>query len=384
MTDPHLPALMRDPKGYLWSHRGEGFVGWGQHVRIEPGTGASRFTDAAGELKGAFAALEADRPVAFGSFTFDEEIPGSVVVIPSVTIERRSGTQRAVELGGATLDTPAPEDLDADLEVRYAGSSVSELDWLDAVAGAVKTIHGTVLDKVVLARDIHVWSKQPFHVPTILHRLATRFPECYTFAIDGFLGATPELLVGKREGEIRSLVLAGTARRGTGIEDEELGRALMGSAKDLDEHVPAVRSVVDVLEDLAADVRVGEPHLLKLSNVQHIATLVEARVDPSVSVIEIVAALHPTAAVCGKPTDVALETIRSAEGLDRARYAGPVGWVDGNGDGEWGIALRCAEIDGTRGRLFSGAGIVSASEPEAELEETRLKFHAMMSALEVS
>ncbi|MFP5299156.1 MAG: isochorismate synthase MenF [Actinomycetota bacterium] len=322
--------------------------------------------------------------VAFGSFTFDDQIPGSVLVIPSVTIEQRGGSRQVIAPGGSSWEDGGAE-LDANFEVRYAGSSVSELDWLDAVAGVVKTIQGTSLDKVVLARDIHIWSKTPFHVPTILHRLQQRFPECYTFAVDGFLGATPELLVGKRGDRVHSLVLAGTAPRATDPEqDEAIGKALLGSAKDLDEHAPAVASVVDVLGGITEGLRVGEPHLLKLANVQHIATSVEAAVDPSVSVLDIVAALHPTAAVCGTPTDLALETIRSVEGLDRGRYAGPVGWIDQAGDGEWGIALRCAEIDGTRGRLFSGAGIVSASEPEAELEETRIKFHAMMSALEVS
>lgn len=374
-----LAALLVDPKGSFWAHRGEGFCGWGTYARIEPGTGPERFKDAAAELSDVFRGVAEEGAVAFGAFTFDEEIPGSVVTIPDVLVEQRNGERRTVTLRETRAGAPAEAQ---PFEVRYAGSSVSELDWLDAVARTVKSIRGTDLEKVVLARDIHIWSKTAFHVPTILGRLMRRFPECYTFAVDGFLGATPELLVAKRGERISSLVLAGTAPRGLGAEDDAIGAALLSSAKDMDEHAPAVASVRDVLQAIGDEIRIGEPHLLKLANVQHIATIVEARGPREMSVLEVVEALHPTAAVCGSPTGAALETIRSIEGLDRGRYAGPVGWVNAAGDGEWGIALRCAEIDGTRGRLFAGAGIVGASEPEAELEETRIKFNAMMAALE--
>ncbi len=371
------------PRDFMWAHGGRVMVGRGDALRIEPGTGPSRFRDATEELESFFDSLhlepDAPRPVAFGSFTFDPDIPGSVLVVPSTTM----GFDDAASWSVSFDETPLSDEIEMTVfEVRYAGSSVSEVDWLDSVARAVKAIEGTELKKVVLARDIHIWSKTPFDVRTILSRLYARFPDCYTFAVDGFIGATPELLIRKQGSVVQSLVLAGSAPRAMGVQDDVLGRALLTSEKDLDEHVLAVDSVRDVLGPMCSELTVSEPRLLKLANVQHLATDVTGQLSAEVNALEIAAALHPTAAVCGTPRESALETIRTIEGLNRGRYAGPVGWVDAAGDGEWGIALRCAEIDGTRGRLFAGGGIVAASEPEDELEETRIKFHAMMSALE--
>jgi menaquinone-specific isochorismate synthase len=383
-----LTSVLPDARGLLWMRHNEGFVAWGEALRIEPGTGPGRFAEALDELRACFDILqpdpEADPPMAFGSFTFDEQIPGSVLIVPEVVVWTRGDHSTVTVIGDAE-----PPDLGlrrgddpGDFKVRYAGSSVSEIDWLDAVARAIKRIDGTDLSKVVLARDIHIWSKTPFDVPKLLTGLGRRFPECFTFAVDGFIGATPELLIGKDGPTIRSLVLAGSARRAEGTEDEAIGAALLASEKDREEHAFAVDSVTEVLEQLCLQLNAAEPHLLKLANVQHIATWVQGVLHSPVTALEVAAALHPTAAVCGTPRSSALETIRALEGLDRGRYAGPVGWIDANGDGEWGIALRCAEIDGTRGRLFAGGGIVAASEPEDELEETRVKFRAMMSVLE--
>ncbi len=378
-----LTSCLADPRGYLWSRYGEGYAGWDDALRIEPGTGPGRFERAEHELSEFFGSLDGVEPqhppVAFASFTFDDEIPGSVVAVPSTLVGRRAGTSWLTYLGEQRPEIRTYET--SPFEVRYAGSSVSELDWIDAVARAVKQIQGTDLRKVVLARDIHIWSKTPFDVRSILRRLSRRFAECYTFAVDGFLGATPELLLGKRGSQITSLVLAGSAPRADGPDDRSIGDALLASEKDRDEHILAVDSVTEVLEEIAEGVVVEPPHLLKLANVQHIATKITATVPASASSLAIVSALHPTAAVCGTPRAEAAQAIRSLEGLNRARYAGPVGWTAPNGDGQWGIALRCAEIDGTRGRLFAGGGIVAASEPEEELEETRVKFHAVMSAL---
>ncbi|MCA1704555.1 MAG: chorismate-binding protein, partial [Actinobacteria bacterium] len=145
---------------------------------------------------------------------------------------------------------------------------------------------------------------------------------------------------------------------------------------------PAVRSVVDVLRPLSESLEASSPELLKLQNVQHLSSSIRGRLRERLGAMTLAGLLHPTAAVCGLPRGAALDSIRAMEGLDRGRYAGPVGWMNARGDGEWGIALRCAEIDGTRGRLFAGAGIVADSVPEEELEETRLKLRAMMSALE--
>lgn len=378
-TEVPLPGPFEASASCLWMRGGEGIAGWGEAVRIEPGTGPDRFASVIPEIADALAGRTADG-VAFGVFTFDPEIPGSVVVIPEVVAHHAAGDgwvggSNGAGVGRATTNAPATE-------VRYAGSSISELAWLDAVDAATKSIAAGELEKVVLARDIHIWSKTPFPVPAILARLARRFPECYTFCCDGFIGATPELLIAKRGPVVSSLVLAGSAARGEGRADRMLGEALLASVKDNTEHRLSVASVTEALAPFCDDVEAGTPYLLKLANVQHIATAISARVDPALHVLSLVDALHPTAAVCGTPTTAAMDLIRSSEGMDRGRYAGPVGWVDAAGDGEWGIALRCAEISGTRGRLFAGAGIVAASEPAAELEETRLKLRAMMSALE--
>jgi menaquinone-specific isochorismate synthase len=216
----------------------------------------------------------------------------------------------------------------------------------------------------------------------LLERLSHRFPECYTFSVGGLVGASPELLVRRNGRRVSSLVLAGTAARSRGPADEELGRRLLASEKERDEHDQAVNSVRVILEDLCDRLTVAEPELLQLPNLQHIATKIEGTLADDISSLEVAGALHPTAAVCGAPTTRALSAIRDLEGMDRGRYAGPVGWTNSRGDGEWAIALRCAEIEGARGRLFAGGGLVAASEPEAELEETRLKFRAMMSVLE--
>jgi menaquinone-specific isochorismate synthase len=384
-----LPSIVPDGKGLLWMRHGEGFVAWGEALRIEPGTGPGRFDDAVRELQAFFATLEpdeaADPAMAFGSFTFDDGIPGSVLIVPEIVVWSSEEDSTVTVIGDKELPDLGLRrgENEAGFKVRYAGSSVPEVEWLDAVARTVKSIQGTDLRKVVLARDIHIWSKSPFDVPRLLGGLGERFPECYTFAVDGFIGSTPELLLGKDGPQIRSLVLAGSAPRGqTADEDDRLGAALLASAKDRDEHLLAVESVTEALQPLCLSLNVSTPKLLKLANVQHISTTVTGFLERKCSALEVVGSLHPTAAVCGTPTAGAMEAIRSTEGLNRGRYAGPVGWVDANGDGEWGIALRCAEIDGTRGRLFAGGGIMAASEPEDELEETRLKFRAMMSVLE--
>ncbi len=197
------------------------------------------------------------------------------------------------------------------------------------------------------------------------------------------VGATPELLIRRTGGDIESLVLAGTTARGdTPADDRARAARLFASPKDREEHRYAAEMVRDALTPLCADLTVPtEPELLTLPNVTHLASPLRGRLAADRSVLDVVAALHPTPAVCGTPTGTALDLIRELEGMDRGRYAGPVGWVDARGDGEWGIALRCAEIDGTRARLFAGCGIVADSDPDAELAEARTKFRPMQYAL---
>jgi menaquinone-specific isochorismate synthase len=222
-----------------------------------------------------------------------------------------------------------------------------------------------------------------------LRRLAGRFPDCWTFAVDGLLGATPELLLRRTGRELSARVLAGTAPRGAGADDDRLAAALLGSAKDRAEHELAVDSLVLALEPYCTTLTAPpEPELLTLANVRHLATDVVGRQRASgprgrAGLLDLIGAVHPTAAVCGTPTADAAAVITELEGMDRGRYAGPVGWLDARGNGEFGLALRCAELIGDDGaRLFAGCGIVAGSDPAAELAETQAKFAAFQAALE--
>jgi menaquinone-specific isochorismate synthase len=343
----------------LWVHRGEGLIGRGEATRVDLRPGPDLFERTVSRLEGA--------EIAFCAFTFDPMSEGSVVVVP----ER-------VERGPVVLEEGAVP------KIRYAGTSVAEVAWLEAVDSAIKRIDAEELSKVVLARDVIVWAKADLDPWVLAARLARRFPECYTFLIDGFVGATPELLIRRRGRDVESLVLAGTVGRGgSDAEDASMGNSLMSSAKEVDEHRFTVESVTGVLRDVCESLEVDpSPSLLKLANVQHLATWVRGRLSEPLTALHLVGMLHPTAAVCGTPPQAAMDAIRTLEGSDRGRYAGPVGWVDASGDGEFGIALRCAEVQGDRARLFAGAGIVAGSRPESELEETRLKLRAMQGALE--
>ncbi len=391
-----LAACLADPNGYLWARGDIGLVGWGEAARIEVGSGANRFEDAAEALSAVFSSFDIEDevqapgtgPIAFGSFTFDDASPGSVLVVPEVVIGR-DGAQSWMTVVGPQRPTPVEPALVSAApheKIRYAGSSIAEVAWIEAVAAAVAHIGSGDLEKVVLARDLLVWSKAPLDARILVRRLATAFPECYTFSCEGLVGATPDLLVRRAHDQVSSLVLAGSERRGsTPEEDASLGAGLLSSSKERHEHGIAVESVRSRLEPLCRSLEIDpEPWLLRLANVQHLATSVTGELVTSQSSLQIAGLMHPTAAVCGTPTEAARRQIAGLEGMDRGRYAAPVGWVDSRGDGEWGIALRCAELNGDRARLFAGAGIVNGSVPEKELEETRLKLRAMQNALEAN
>ena len=389
-----LLGSLPEAPGFVWLNEGAGLVGWGECARIEIGAGAGRFEDARQRLEQVFDGVRIEDEVedfgtgavAFGAFTFDGARPGSVLVIPSVVVGQRNGRTWVTTIEGATPPSLGlePEDAPPPGRIRYAGSSISEVEWLEAASEAIAAVREQRLRKVVLARDLLVWSKTELQPRALARRLAERYPECFTFFCDGLVGATPELLVRRRGGDIESTVLAGSAPRSPRPEeDERLGRKLLASAKDLEEHAPALESVEDVLAPMCSTLEIDpRPWLLRLANVQHLATGLRGKLAGRPSALEIAGRLHPTAAICGTPRAEAFALIGALERLDRARYSGPVGWVSAAGDGEWGIALRCAELHGTRARLFAGAGIVAESLPEHELEETRLKLRAMQSALE--
>ncbi len=408
-----LLARLPEPAAVAWVHRGEGLVGWGEAARITIPAGQDRFT--AGEkwlralLDGTYVSDQVGVPgsglVAFGSFTFDAASEGSVLVVPRAVLGRGGGRAWFTTIGDGSdpLEPEAyrasvvPEARESNVmpearinsTVRWHDGSLAAPRWERAVAAAVARIRAGGHDglrKVVLARDIYATAADVIDVRVLLRRLAARYPDCNTFACAGLVGATPELLIRRQGGEISALVLAGTTPRGGDpAEDAALGTEILGSAKNAEEHEYAVASVRDVLGPLCDVLDVdSSPFLLRLANVQHLATSVKGclRSAADRSALALAAALHPTAAVCGTPTDTAMEAIRELEGMDRGRYAGPVGWVDGQGNGEWGIALRCAEVDGRRARLFAGCGIVAGSDPAAELAEAQTKFRPMQYALD--
>jgi menaquinone-specific isochorismate synthase len=402
-----LPA----PGGVAWVRGGEGLAGWGEAARITLPAGVDRFTAAEKWLRVLCESADIDDQVglagcglvAFGSFTFDPASDGSVLIVPQTVLGRSGGRAWRTDIGDpATLAGTAPAAATephrpppdgagtgaAAGPIRWHDGGLSAPDWERAVAAGVDRIRSGELGKVVLARDLYATAPGPFDTRLVLRRLAARYPDCYTFSCDGLTGATPELLIRRDGRQITSLVLAGTAPRGgTAEQDLAFGAGLLASAKNQSEHVYAVDSVRDVLAPLCEqlDIEPG-PSLLRLANVQHLATAVRGVLTPAAaahrSALALAAAQHPTAAVGGTPTGVAMDLIRELEGMDRGRYAGPVGWVDGRGNGVWGIALRCALLNGPSARLFAGCGIVADSDPAAELAEAQSKFRVMQDALD--
>jgi menaquinone-specific isochorismate synthase len=402
ITDPgDLLARLPQPDVVAWVHHGAGLAGWGEAIRVTLPAGDDRFTAAEKWLRSVFDSLDVDDrvrvrgsgPVAFGTFTFDASSDGSVLIVPRAVLGR-DGRGRAwlttfTERGEvpATWPPPANPGLAAPTGIRWRDGSLPGPGWEQAVARAVATIKAGGLRKVVLARDVFATADEPIDARVLLQRLAARYPDCFTFACDGMLGATPELLVRRVGHQVSALVLGGTLPRGADpAEDKALGEELLASAKNNEEHAYAVESIRDALGLLCDTLDVeARPSLLKFPNLQHLGTRIRGTLADGQtlrSALALAAAVHPPAAVCGTPTGTALDLIRELEHMDRERYAGPVGWVDASGNGEWGIALRCGQISGRTARLFAGCGIVAGSEPAAELAETLVKLQPMRGALE--
>jgi len=422
----HVPQ----PDVVAWIQHGAGLAGWGEAVRVSLPAGEDRFTAGEKWLRSVFDAADIDDqvrlrgtgPIAFGSFTFDASSDESVLIVPRLVLGR-DGRGRAwvtllsrgdsisrgddppkpprfwgdpspqTPLGGdkSPRTPPAAQTSVAPLApvgpLDWREGSLTGARWEEAVAEAVAAIKAGDLRKVVLARDLFATAAEPIDARVLLRRLAARYPDCFTFACDGMVGATPELLVRRAGRQVSALVLGGTAPRGgDAVHDEALGSELLASAKNNEEHAYAVASIRDALGPLCDALEVeARPGLLKFPNLQHLGTQVRGTLADSEkpkSALALAAAVHPPAAVCGTPASAALELIRDLEHMDRQRYAGPVGWVDAEGNGEWGIALRCAQLSGRTARLFAGCGIVAGSEPAAELAETLVKFQPMRGALE--
>ncbi|MGZ4444954.1 MAG: isochorismate synthase [Nocardioidaceae bacterium] len=389
-----LLALLPPEDATAWVHRGEGLVGYGVAAVLRT-RGPGRFAEARAwwseRSRSAVVRDAVRRPgsglVCFGTFAFADEPGDSVLVVPEVVVGRRGDTTWVTTVGAAAITAPpsvAPADAPAPpAGVTFSDGALSGTEWETRVAEAVRRINTGDLEKVVLARDLVARAAAGVDVRWPLGRLAESYPMCWTFHVDGLFGATPEMLVRRERGLVTSRVLAGTIRRtGDDARDLALAATLARSSKDLEEHEYAVRSVADALAPHCTSMNVPEaPFVLHLPNVMHLATDVAGVIDDETTSLELAEALHPSAAVGGTPTAAAKAVIAEIEGMDRGRYAGPVGWMDATGDGEWGIALRSAEVAGDTVRLVAGCGIVADSDPEAELAEAQAKFVPVRDAL---
>ncbi len=355
--------------------------------------------EAARVLGGIHAEEGAPAPVAVGALPFDDQNPGTLF-LPSRTVRRtEAGETWRIDIGIG----PSEEGWFAFPETEGPPRSAGPGEAFDeamlrpdpepgvyarVVEEATRRIRAGELRKVVLARSIVLDAGRELDPRPLLWRLRAVDPDCFTFGVPTargvLVGASPELLVSRSGPEVRANPLAGSAPRfGDVAEDRASAEGLLASAKDREEHAVVVDAVADTLGPFCEQLTFpSEPTVLGTANVWHLSTPFHGRLrPPAPSAFDLVAALHPTPAVCGTPREAARATIAELESFARGCYAGPVGWVDANGDGEWAIALRCAEIAGTTARLFAGAGIVADSVPEQELDETERKFRALLDSL---
>ena len=433
--DRDLLAFTHPDSPLAWLRRGDGIVGVGATVAqfATGGTSGPAADSPADAWRAIAAEARVDDPVAvagtglvaFGSLAFDPTSRStSRLVVPQAIVGRRDGRAWVTRVraegngsaggaggaGGAGVDGVAGGAGVAGLDepglqplpygpywsATLGPGALDPAGYQAAVRLALDAIARGEVGKVVLARDLVGTVPRGADLRRLVRALAMGYPDTWTFAMAGLIGASPETLVTVSGGSVTARVLAGTFPRGTDAGgDAEASVALSHSAKDLDEHRYAVQSVLEALRPHTTELRADdEPFALELPNLWHLATDVAGDLADHASALDLVAALHPTAAVAGTPTDAAIDLIRRLEPFDRGRYAGPVGWVDGNGDGEWAIALRCAQIGETSGGAgtsgdagtipvvaHAGAGIVAGSDPETELLETRVKFRPIVDAL---
>ena len=391
----HLPLLDLLPAGeqFTWVRGGEGLVGWGVHASTTV-SGRDRFEDARKWWHQQLETFSISNsvhgsgtgPVLFTSFSFDRN-QESVLVIPKVIVGQKGSNSWITWIGSEsqpqlaeTVPALAPSTF------TFSDGTLSSDEWKKRVTEVINRVNSNGVDKVVLARDIVANSDSEIDARPILKNLSSEYPSTWVFSVDGLVGATPELLLRLSRGMVTSRVLAGTIPK-TGDDEKDLALAasLARSSKDLEEHEYAVRSVADALDPFCSSTNVPEsPFVLHLANVMHLATDVTGALIESkqhIDAFSLLRNLHPSAAVCGTPRNLAFDVIDEIEGMDRGRYAGPVGWIDASGDGELGIALRCGQITNQKIRIFAGCGIVAASIPEKEVEESNAKMIPMRSAL---
>ena len=389
----HLPLLdlLPDENPFTWVRNGEGLVGWGVYAETTV-VGAGRFEAARTWWHEQLDSFEINNevhgagtgPVLFTSFAFDQQ-EESRLVIPKVVVGIKNQTTWITWIG----DENQPKLLE-----KPAGTQLPKVTWRDndidawkkKVQSAVEVIRRDSLDKVVLAREIIADIDSPIDPRTVLRKLAKDYPGTWVYSNNGLIGATPELLIRLNNSMVVSRVLAGTiSKTGDDSKDLALAASLARSSKDLEEHEYAVRSVADALAPFCSSTNVPDaPFVLHLSNVMHLATDVTGAIKEGHKIIDIfsiLSKLHPSAAVCGTPTNAAAELIKQFEGINRGRYAGPIGWIDARGDGEQGLALRCGYLKDREVHAYAGCGIVAGSDAEHEAAESQAKLLPIINAL---
>jgi isochorismate synthase len=396
------PVVIGARSGLLWAHGQFALAGIGEAGRLPVTTSAevahvSEFLDhttTADEVGAAGTGA-----VAFGALPFDRTAQGEMVV-PEIVVGRDAEGRRwltvvstnapgVAEVASALdrlneLASNAAPPTSQPTEFRLRSMLEPEV-WRDEIVAVARDrIRSGELGKAVLARELVLTTDYPVDSAAVLERLRRAYRSAILFSVDGFIGASPELLVSRSGDIVRAHPLAGTAPRSSDPgSDHRLGADLLASQKDLGEHRITIDWLLDTLLPFCSYVDAEpEPTLVTLANVHHLGTRVEGRLsDPPASALELVGALHPTPAVGGDPQGKALELIAELERTDRGRYAGPTGWVDAAGNGAFAVSVRSAQISGTEARIFAGVGVVADSDPQAELAETRSKFQAMLGAL---
>jgi len=382
--DPDLLGYFVPDDGIFFEHPARALVTAGAAHTISVPAGpdpVARAARAAGEVLSRVRGESGPAPVVVGALPFDERTPATLV-LPRVALIRFEGETWQLTVGSESLlDAAAVPTLPrGSLRVTAVPDPNA---YVASVAQARRRIRAGSLEKVVLARMLIAQSDHEFDRRALLARLRAAEPDAFTFAAGGFIGASPELLVARSADHVRARPIAGTiARRSDPGEDRAAAAQLLESKKDRAEHALVVEAVRSALARVSATLDVdAEPHALATSKVWHLATDVSGTLRAPVDALALASLLHPTPAVCGTPREAARAAIRELEQIERALYAGLVGWVDARGDGEWAVVLRCAEMQGRIALLFAGAGIVADSDPEAELAETDAKFRSMLEAL---
>ena len=392
--DPSVPVdlvALAGPDGFVFEQEGRGLAGRGVALRIDLPDGLAGDLSDVGRILASIDSNGPRPPVAVGALPFDRHEPASLVVPELVVHRNPSGRQWLTTIGRQAVATDVADLVRADaspIAVLPDGFSLTSPrphpDWQRTIEDAIAAIGAGGLEKVVVAREVLVEANRPIVVPDVLERLRALYPACVVFSVDGFLGASPELLIERTGDAVRSHPLAGTyPRSGDPHADELLAAELVASVKDQREHRFVIDEIDRVLRPRCSFLEVPvTPTIMQLRNVLHLGTEIHGTLtSPRPTALELAAALHPTPAVAGTPTAAALAWLDSNEGLQRGRYAGPVGWVDAAGDGMFAIGIRSAEIDGCSARLFAGVGVVEGSDPRLELVETQLKLQAILAAV---